>query len=314
MSAELEHVAPGGIVQLHDAPAALDDDTFDSLFPASQTPSATQAQPVAPVAAKPDAPVTPQTPVTPAAQPQTGTTDDNFLQGAKSVYKTKEAALEGLNQKDALVDQLRQRYALVTGIDPITGQPVGAQPQNQAQALDYASNPEKYLDDLYRAAKEGGPQAYAQVQQKFVMDSLKPLQPVMQRLVKDQAVQTASQDVKDIGTFLQGPNYDRALNSNAQLKDAISVAEQDSRFYSQLPGLYKTAYFVAQGMQLPDLLKANATQQTQTQTPPVAPRPTLQSQTPSIPSQTARPNLRGGIDGIRAVIAEMEGKGVNLEF
>jgi len=296
-----------GVVDLSGAPAALDDATFDSLFPAD---GVSHVAPASQTQAQPGQTAT-QTQQTqqPAAQPQ-AQADDSFLKGDRSVYKTKDAALEGLNQKDALIEQLRQRYALTTGIDPITGQPVG-QNNQPVQQDDYFQNPSKYLDDLYAAAKQGGPAAYRDVQAKFMLDTLKPLQPVLQQAARQQAVETASADVKDIGAFLNTPVYKRALEANGQLKDAIAVAESDFRFHSQLPGLYKTAYLVAQGMQLPEILRAQQPQiQTQTQTQA---RPTAQATTQSVQVSTVKPNLRT-VDGIKAIIADAEARGVKLEF
>lgn len=299
--------AARGVVDLSGAPAALDDATFDSFFPAD---GVSQVTPASQTQAQPGQTAT-QTQQTQQQAAQTQVqADDTFLKGDRSVYKTKDAALEGLNQKDALIEQLRQRYALTTGIDPITGQPVG-QNNQPAQQDDYFQNPSKYLDDLYAAAKQGGPAAYRDVQAKFMLDTLKPLQPVLQQAARQQAVETASADVKDIGTFLNTPVYKRALEANGQLKDAIAVAESDFRFHSQLPGLYKTAYLVAQGMQLPEILRAQQPQ-TQTQTQTQA-RPTAQATTQSVAVSTVKPNLRT-VDGIKAIIADAEARGVKLEF
>ncbi|HXQ36006.1 MAG TPA: hypothetical protein VN843_18465, partial [Anaerolineales bacterium] len=80
--------------------------------------------------------------------------------------------------------------------------------------------------------------------------------------------------------------------------------------------LYKLAYLTAQGMQLPELLRAQATQ---TQTPSTQVqqnqqvRTTVQPQTPSVATQTTPPSFKT-IDGIRSVIREMEAKGVKLDL
>src|ERR1700686_2709185 len=101
----LDQIAPGGFAQLGQSPAGLDDATFDSLFPAEPSQA---IQPSQQVAAKQD--------------PQTTQQDQFFLKGGKSVYKTAEEAVKGLEVKDTLIDeqkatieQLRQRYALTTG-------------------------------------------------------------------------------------------------------------------------------------------------------------------------------------------------------
>src|SRR5579862_4254147 len=88
---------------------SLDSKVMEEFFadPSTPTPqpSASAPQPTPePAVAQPPAPEAP------------------FLQAGDSVYKTREAAEEGTRQKDALIAQLRQQYALTTGIDPISKQ------------------------------------------------------------------------------------------------------------------------------------------------------------------------------------------------
>lgn len=304
----LDQIAPGGVVQLNNAPGGLDDATFDSLFPAE--PSQV-TQPVQQVAAKQD-----QQPTQPTQQPVTQQDQNGFfIQGDHSRYKSAEETVQGINQKDALIEQLRQRFALTTGIDPITGKPVAAQGQPQ-EAPDYYQQPDQYLDALYNAAKKGGPEAYRDVQAKFLFDALKPLQPVIQKAARDQALETLATEIPATKGFIGTVPYTKALELNPELKQAISISESDQRFHSRLPGLYKLAYLTAQGMQLPELLKAQASQtqtptQTTTQGQPV--RTTVQQTTSSPATQAARPSFKT-IEGIRAVIADMEGRGVKLDI
>lgn len=301
----LDQVAPGGVVQLNDAPAGLDDATFDSLFPADGQHTA--VAPVQQTPAKQD--VAPQGQQTPVVNQQ----PDFFLKGEKSVYRTPEEATRGINEKDAVIEQLRQRYALTTGIDPITGKPVAINGQPQPESIDYSQNPNQYLEDLYAAAKKGGPEAYRDVQQKFIFDTVAPLRPILQKAARDQATEVLNAELPDSKGFVGTPAYSRALDANPELKQAINVGETDHRFHSRLPGLYKLAYLTAQGMQLPELLKAKAPQ---TQPPPVTPAPVRTTVTPTTTTPTTtnvRPSF-GNIEGIRAVIREMEGKGMRLDL
>jgi hypothetical protein len=298
----LEQVAPGGVIQLTNPPAALDENSFDDLFPANgqkpATPAAQpqQAQPV-------------QQTQTPAAQQQ----DQFFLKGDNSVYKTQEEAVKGLNIKDQQLNELRQRYALITGIDPLTGKPVAPNEAPQAE-MDYFQNPNQYLEDLYKAAQKGGPEAYRDVQAKFIYDSVKPLQPILQKAARDQAVQSLTTELPGAANFVGTPAYNQALEGNPELKQAISVGETDHRFHSRLPGLYKLAYLTSQGMQVPELLKAQAKTQTPQQqqvTQPV--RTTVVPTTPAAARPTTPPSFKT-IDGIKAIIADAEGRGARLDF
>lgn len=298
----VDSVAPGGVVNLSDAPSGLDDATFDSLFPAEPAPLASPApQPVAQPASTP-APVT----------ADGSTTNAPFIKGDKSVYNTPEAAVQGINQKDALIEQLRQRYALTTGVDPITGQPVAQIAQPQPQGVDYANSADKYMSDLYAAAKSGDPNAYSAVQTKYIMDTLKPLQPVMQRAAREQALDIASNDIKEIPSFIGTPQYKATLDSVPELRDAIQTAEQDHRFHNRLPGLYKIAYLAGQGQQLPQILATQAAQ-ARTTNPPAQPRPTAQPSTPSMPQEGPKPSFKD-IHGIKAIVAAAEARGAKLDF
>jgi hypothetical protein len=303
----IDQVAPNGVVDVSKGPAgALDDAAFDAMFPADGT-----TQVIAPVQQTQPPSGTPAAPA-PVAQPSaTPQGSEPFLKGQKSIYNSAEAAIEGINQKDALIEQLRQRYALTTGIDPITGQPIQATQPQPTQNDDYYQNPDRYLDDLYNAAKQGGPQAYRDVQAKFMLDTLKPLQPILQRAAREQAVEETSKAVPTIGTFIGSQLYDKTLSENPELRHAITTAEQDYRWHSRLPGLYKLAYQAGQGLNLPEILKAN--QPITVQNPPAAPRPTAQPTTQSMPTTTAAPNLRN-LEGIRATIAQLEANGAKLTF
>ena len=306
-------IAPNGIVDLAKSPAGiLDDAAFDSLFPAegSTTVLAPQSDPNIP-------PTVSTTNLTPVEQPQsapvsesTASSNEPFLKGEKSVYKTMDAAVQGINQKDAIIDQLRQRYALSTGIDPITGQPVGSQ---SSVVPDYNRNPQKYMADLYEAS-QNSPEAYVGVQQKFLMDSLAPLQPLMQRTAREQAKETLKADFPEAPAYIGTPAYQKALDTNPTLKEAINGAENDYRFHSRLPELYRLAYLTGQGLQLPELLQAAKSQpQSTTQNSTTTVRPTSRSTT-TAPQQTAvRPNFKT-LEGIRAIIADAEGKGAKLDF
>jgi len=311
----LEQIAPNGVVQLHDAPkGALDEaTTFDDLFSAGDpqvaTPSPQQT------AARQDQATSPGSPA--VVQPAQQTEPKFFLKGKSSVYETAEAAQRGLDEKDSLIETLRQRYALTTGIDPITGKPVAVNGQPQPDALDYSQRPDAYLEDLYKAAKSGTPESYRDVQQKFILDTVKPLQPILQKAARDQASEALVAELPTAKGFVGTPAFTKALDANPELKQAIAVGETDHRFHSRLPGLYKLAFLTAQGMQLPELLQAQAAaSQTRTQTQQVTTQPvrtTVQPSTPAVGTPTAPPSFKT-LEGIRAIIRDSEARGVSMNW
>jgi len=301
---QVDQIAPNGIVQLGETPGGIDA-TFDSMFATDS--NAPAAQPQQQQVATQQPPVQQQ-----VAQPQTPAQQEFFIKGDQSVYKTHEDAVRGLNEKDGLVKTLRERYALVTGIDPITGRPVENAIQSQPPVLDYTQNPSKFMEDLYSAAKGGQADNYVAVQQKLVMDTLKPVAPLIQDLVRTKAINEVSKENAEASKFFGSEQFSQTMNSLPELKQAIGAAETDSRYYSQLPGLYKLAYLAGQAMNIKSVLQQQASQ-----TPPPVLQPvrtSAQPSTPGLPSPqaVARPNL-GTIEGIREVIRQGEARGFKQE-
>lgn len=275
---------------LSDAPVSLDAKTLDELFPAE--PSTTVATAAAPAAVP--------APVAAPVVPQVPPPDEPYLQGASSVYRTREAAVEGTNQKDALISQLRQQYSLVTGIDPITKQPL----QNQTTVVNdsYATNPDAYVEALRKAKT---PQELTQVQQKFMWDTLQPIVPAVSQATRTAVLADVNQSVPEFNKFYGSAEYKAALDQTPSLKEAIETAEGDIRYHSRLPDLYKTAHLVSKGIQLPELLR-RATPST----PSTPTTTTLNSTTSTPPEQgsSAALNLTTA-EGRKAIIQQFEQSG-----
>jgi hypothetical protein len=311
----LESVAPNGVVKLDGGPGGYDTDAaFDALFPADGAVSTTAAPQVTPTeTTQPTTTPAPAQSVTPTVVPS----ESDFLKGSKSVYKTREAAIEGINHKDATIDTLRQRFVLATGVDPLTNQP--AQPLVQQQVeVDYSKDSKKYLEDLYQASQKS-PEAYGYVQQKFIKDSLGTVLPAMQNVVlssqRNEAVSSVSKEIADFKTFYGSESYSKALDTVPELKNAIAAGESSTEFAGQLPGLYRAAYLIGKGLQVPQIVAAAAT--TPANSAPVRTvTPTVTPRTATLPSATtvaAGTNFRN-INSIRATIADLEAKGVSLDF
>jgi hypothetical protein len=274
-------------VSLSDSPSALDSETLNQLFPSDsptstasiQTPALAQpSQTIAPVVAAP-------------AEP--------YLKGEGSTYNSREAATQGLNEKDRLIAQLRQQYSLATGVDPITKQPL-----SQRAPIDenYLSNPDKYLKDL-SAAKSA--QELTRVQTKLVLDTLQPLQPLITSSAKQQSLDQVKSQYQDFGSFYGSPEYTQVLEKTPSLKEAIDMAEGDYRFHNRLPDLYSTAYHVRNGMRLPGVLQEQATRPAPVATP--ATRQTVTATTPNPPQPTGQIGLNTP-EARKALIAAFEGQ------
>lgn len=282
---------PEPTVNLSDAPVSLDAQTLDTLFPAE--PASTVATTTS------TTPVTPSAPV--ATTPPTVNPDEPFLRGSESVYKTREAAQRGLDEKDALIKQLRQSYSLATGVDPITKQPLNAiAPQGNES---YVLNPKRYVDDLQKAKS---PEELAKVQQKFVFDTFQPIAPAISSMTKNAAIKQVADALPEFNTFYGSTEYKATLDANPDLREAVEMAESDIAFHPRLAGLLKLTYLTNKGMQLPELLKKAAAPQTQT--------PTRTPLTPSTPAPTEyttsneSPSLQTSA-GRKAIIEQYEKSG-----
>lgn len=256
---------PESTVNLSDAPVSLDTQTLDTLFPAEPTTTVATTTPSAPVSATPSAPAAPTMPAVDPNEP--------FLKGSESIYKTREAAQRGLDEKDALIKQLRQSYSLATGVDPITKQPINAiAPQGNES---YVLNPKKYVADLQDAKS---PEQLAKVQQKFVFDTFQPIAPAISSMTKNAAIKQVADALPDFATFYGSSEYKATLEANPDLREAVEMAESDIAFHPRLAGLLKLTYLTNKGMQLPELLKKAAA--------PTTPTPTRTQLTPSTPAPT----------------------------
>lgn len=272
--------------------------SWDELFPAGDTPvaqGATTPQGGTPAPAAPVPPPQPAAaaPAAPVITTKTGT-----------VYKTVDEAIKGIEHKDTVIADMRSRMILATGIDPLTGQP--ALPQSTVQ------QPKNYLQDdgtafytdLVAAANKNDAKGVFNAQTKLIFDALAPLAPVMNSFAKQQAVQQLSAELPDAKEFIGSENYTKALDETPELKQAIAAAESDFQHHSRLPGLYKVAYRISQGLRLPEILKAQPQQPSQ----PVRQTTAASTLTPT-DSHSAQPSMRTK-EGRAALRAQLEAKGV----
>ena len=278
--------APGsnGSVNLQDAPGGTDPLSFDSLFPPEPTIAAPQAQPTpAEVAPAPPAPTTAPSSEEPFLRAPTGT-----------IYKTREAAIEGISQKDALIEQMRQRYRLATGIDPISNQPLNGSTAPQGP-VNYAQDPKRFAQEVAASAEEvsTNPARYRDTWTKFIMDVLEPVAPIITATAQAQAVERTASEIKDFPEFRRSDAYKRTLDSLPKLKEAIEMSEADMRLQSNLPDLYKMAYLTSKGMQLPEAVQNAAQHPTtpqpiRTTTPTSTPAPAVPTPAPSLDTREGR--------------------------
>lgn len=267
----------------------LSAETMADFFP--EPPATSLSQQVTPATNEPPQP-SPST-----VQPVQ--TEEPFVKGSSSVYKTKEATIQGINEKDALIQELRQQYSLATGVDPITKRPLS---QTTQGPVSYSSNPNSYVDDLKKA---NTPEALMAVQQRLIMDTLAPIAPAVSGMARNQALRQLEGELSDFQAFYGSASYNKTLDNVPSLREAIQAAESDIRFSPRLTELYKLAYLADKGTQLPELLKRQQTSQSQPQLGQTTSRPTTPTPEPSTP-QT--PASLGSSAGRKAIIAEFEAR------
>lgn len=259
-------------------------DDFDALFPpvGAETP---QAPPQG----------TPPPPAEPFLTAQSGT-----------VYKTREDAIKGTEEKDALIKSLRERWIAEKGIDPVTNKQVGAPPQPAqppAAPPNYLQDQNRYFMDLQKAVEAKDPRAYLETQAQLVRSVIDPYRGVIQQAAEFAALQGLPEDVQK---FVRGPDFTKTLESDPLLAGAVQQAKNDPQYSAQLPGLYNLTYKVHLAQQLPELLKQ---QQAAPGSPP-PPRPTL---APATQTPPATPSVQPGLesrDGRKAIIQRAEQSGL----
>lgn len=279
------------------------DISLDELFPTepaiSQQTTAQTSEPV----------------VQPTSAPQVQPTFQ--IRGKDSVYNTIEAAQKGVDEKDALIENLRQRYIMERGIDPVTNRPVQVS-ENKNVPVNYMQDNKRYMQDLKTAVDKGDENAYFNAQAKLVFDLLSPLAGTINNAAKEQAVQAVSSEVKEFQTFRSSPEFNQVLAENPSLKSAIETSENDFRGHAQLPELYRLAYYASQGRRVPDLIKQAtqaAAQAAPQSTQPVRPTLGQSTVTPSNPQVGAvAPDLSTSA-GRKAIFEQFAASGGNnLKF
>lgn len=279
--------------------------SFDDIFGSPQeglvvTPPQTTAPTEGEV--QPQAPVAPQAPVT---QPSF-----DFKTKTGTVYKSVEDAIRGTEEKDTLIETLRQEAIARTGIDPVTRKPAG----HQSEApRNYLSDPSQFTKDLRKAVESNDDMAYAQANMKLLADFLQPIEPLITSYAQQKAIESVSKDISEFQAFRNSADFSKVLETNGALRQAITVAESDVRLSNQLPELYKLTYWASQGLKTPDLIKAAQAQAAAA--PPQAPvRTPMQGSTLAPESRGAAPTV-STTEGRKAIIEQFEKSGgLNFRF
>ena len=270
-------------LDLSGAPGA--DTALDDLFPNPETFGGIQPPPPPPPQAQVDAP---------------------FFY----TYKTRDEAERGIREKDAFIEQLKQKVAKFEGQPP----PVQPAPQAAPEPVNYSQDNKRYFRDIVEAVRKatetGDEEAYARVQQQFIYDTLGPAVPLFLDNARTNAVNRVEEVRPGVKEFLRSDDFAKVKEKYPTFAQAVQNAEGDFRYVASLPELYEMAYSAAQGLKVPELLKnaTSSTSGTQGATPP--PRPTLTNSTPAPPQPAGAVDLSTP-EGRKAYIDAAKARGVD---
>ncbi len=242
------------------------------------------------------------TSVAPPVQPKA---DEFFVK----TYKTKEATEKGIEEKDALIAQMRNELREIKGADPITKKPVDTPPP-----VNYAQDRKRYFRDIVdavrKATETGDEEAYAQVQQQFLFDQLGPAVPLFLENARTNAVNRVEETTPGIKEFLRSEDFARVKQTFPGLAEAIQNAENDFRFVASLPEMYQVAYLSSQGLKVPELLRSATSSTANAPGATPQPRPTLTNSTPAPPQAAAGVDLSTA-EGRKAYIDAAVRRGID---
>ena len=224
-----------------------------------------------------------------------------------TVYKTSEDAVRGTEEKDRLIEQLRQTAIASTGYDPIDKKPVQiAQP---SQEPNYATDAARYYTDLSAASSKGDAKAFHQIQSKMFHDTLGPYLPAVADSAKNNVLENVASEYGDFKEHIRSDGYKEYLEERSIIKTAIETAEADPRRASELKDLYILAYEASKGHKLPELIKsaktnspASTTQGRTLLATTTAPQVSTSNQLPDISTPEGRAEIKrrfeqgGGLD------------------
>ena len=241
------------------------------------------------------------------------TTEPSFKEvrtSTGSVYKEYDTLVKGIEEKDTLIQQLRDQVKQATGQDPLRRQePVQQQPQS------YLSNPTRFADDLASAAKAGDAAKYQGTILGLMEEYFGPAKPLIQEFARSRATEQTSSEYKDFSTFRRSDDFNKVLERNPALAQAIQTSEQNIQFSHQLPELYRLAYESHTARRVPEIVQAAR----QTTAAPVQnTRPTVQqtSLTPgNAVTQLSDQEALRTTEGRKEILQRLRAAGIeNLTF
>lgn len=279
--------APGGDIPFDQLFGTTPEASFSSASTPDPAPAATTAatEPVA------------TTPAAPEFEIKTRT---------GSIYKSIDAATRGIEEKDTLIQQLRDKFKAITGADPLKVQePAPQQPPS------YLSDPVRFADDLAAAAKAGDALRYRDTLVGLMDEYFGPAKPLITEFARSRATEATRNEYQEFGTFRNSEAFQQTLERNPALATAIQAAESNIGYSSQLPELYRLAYESYTARRVPELVQAAKQQAPAAPTTPTRPTVTGTSLTPAQPvTQRSDQEMLRSAEGRKELLARFKAMGL----
>jgi len=234
---------------------------FDQLFGTEPEASFSSANPTGPAA------TTSPTATTPTEPAPTTEGFKEIRTATGSVYKAYDDVIKGIEEKDTLIQQLRDKFKTLTGNDPLKPQP------EPVQQPGYLNDPTRFANDLADAAKSGDAKKYRDTLVGLMEEYFGPARPLITDFARSRATQQVSDEYKDFQQFVGSEDFNKTLQRNPALAQAIKVSSENLAYQSQLPELYRLAYESHTARRLPEIVQAA-------------------KQTPVVPTQNVRPSVQ----------------------
>lgn len=244
-----------------------------------------------------------------------------YIKTDGTVYKSREDAERGVQQKDQLIAQLRSMVSAVTGEDPLAKSGAKPAPTSvQPKPVSYLQDSRRYAEDLQKASEFGQQtgnwdsyrNVQAQLQFEVTQAAVGPYMPVVQNVGRQQAINDVIRTNPDFRTFYASEEYQKVLEARPKLASFIQYAEQQPTMQEELKELYQSVWDARQAAKLPELVKQHQTPQNPT---PRMPQQSIARPSLQVPDQQraqVRPSTPdfGSSAGRQAIINDLKQKGI----
>lgn len=223
------------------------EDDFDSLFQRIGVDGESIANSNVVSAEPTTAPAEPAPQATPPSEPP------KFQLKTKTgtVYNDPEEAVKGIETKDRTIDQLRSMLAAVTGEDPLSKSGIKpSQTTTPPKPVSYLQDRRRFAQDLTKAAEQGQKSdewdpygnVLGQYIYEIVQSAVGPYLPVVQKVGKQEALESVAKDVPEFRDFYGSKEYQEVLERRPKHANYIQTLEGNPTLQEDLAEMYRDVW------------------------------------------------------------------------